>query len=923
MSDFLEKFKKPYDSASTEPRIYAAWEESGYFNPDNLPAELTAGNGKPYTIVMPPPNANGNLHVGHALGMAIEDLFTRFKRMQGYKALWIPGADHAGFETQVVYEKQLEKEGRSRFGMDPKQLYAEILDFTLKNKKNMEQQVRELGASCDWSREKFTLDQDVVDTVQDTFLKMFEDELIYRGKRIVNWCSKHQTSLSDVETESSEEKAKLYYFKYGPFEIATARPETKFGDKYVVMHPDDARYAEWKHGDKLTVEWINGPIEATIIKDAVIDPEFGTGVMTITPWHSQVDFELAAKYELDMEQIIDFRGKLLPIAQEFAGMKISEAREKIVEKLAAKGLVTKIDENYQHVTKHCYKCNTIIEPQVKDQWFVKMAPLARLALDASDKCDVTFIPEYEEKTFRYWMENTLDWNISRQIVWGIPIPAHFCLTCKQPSVGNPVTSQWFMIRHGETEMNKAQMIQGHSDSPLTEEGRAGVRASAETLRDKNIGLIISSDLGRTKETAAIIAEVTGAEVVYDAGLRERSYGEMEGLSYADASAKQDTNYAYEKSWPGAETYRDVEDRVWPIFEEYRKTHKEKNVVIVSHGGTLRMLRKRLHNLSVDEALSVQSIKNAEIISFDHLSRACTNCGGELFAPDTDTFDTWFSSGQWPLITTGFSHTTPNADYETHYPTDVMETGRDLVFKWIPRMVIFGMYLGKKSPFHKVYLHGLVNDKHGKKMSKSKGNVVNPLDLTSKYGTDALRMALIVGNTPGTDLALSEDKVKGYKHFANKLWNITRFILENTTDADSATMPNAADSELWNEFTSTAKEVTDDLENYRVYLAAEKLYHYTWHRLADEILESSKAILTSGAASHGVFSAKGLPSQTPFSRTPHETPANDIRASRATVLRMILVDLVKLLHPFMPFVTEEIWQSIPETTNLLMITKWPL
>jgi valyl-tRNA synthetase len=287
IDDGLEKFRKPYDSKATEARIYASWEQSGYFNPDNLPTKPDA---KPYTIVMPPPNANGSLHAGHALFITLQDLFIRFKRMQGYKALWIPGADHAGFETQVVYEKQLEKEGRSRFGMDPKELYSQILDFTLKNKSYMEGQVRSLGASCDWSREKFTLDPDVVSTVQDTFIKMFQDELVYRGKRTVNWCSKHQTSLSDVETESVEEKSKLYYFQYGPFEIATARPETKFGDKYVVMHPEDERYAQWKHGDKITVEWINGPIEATIIKDEVIDREFGTGVMTITPWHSQIDF---------------------------------------------------------------------------------------------------------------------------------------------------------------------------------------------------------------------------------------------------------------------------------------------------------------------------------------------------------------------------------------------------------------------------------------------------------------------------------------------------------------------------------------------------------------------------------------------------------------------------------------------------------
>ncbi|MFZ1987592.1 MAG: valine--tRNA ligase [Minisyncoccia bacterium] len=696
-----EKFLKPYNPAETESRIYKMWEESGYFNPDNLPGERS----EPFTIVMPPPNANGSLHVGHALAITMEDLMTRFKRMQGYKALWIPGADHAGFETQVVYEKKLEKEGRSRFGMDPQELYKEILAFTLENKKNMENQVRSLGASCDWSREKFTLDPDIVKEVQKTFTKMFDDGLIYRGKRTVNWCSKHQTSLSDVETESVEEATPFYYFKYGPFTIGTVRPETKFGDKYVVMHPDDERYANYTHGQQIEVEWINGPIMATIIKDAAVEKDFGTGVMTITPWHSQVDFEIAKRHNLDMEQIIDWRGKLLPIAAEFEGMKIQDARPKIVEKLAAKGLLVRTDDSYKNIVKRCYKCNTVIEPQIKDQWFVKMAPLAQKAIESVNAGEIRFIPEHEEKVFRYWMENALDWNISRQIVWGIPIPA------------------WF----------------------------------------------------------------NGDQIV--------------------ASVEKPT--------------------------------------------------------------------------------------GEGWTADTDTFDTWFSSGQWPLLTTGY----PDAsDYTTHYPTDVMETGRDLVFKWIPRMIIFGLYLGKKAPFNTVYLHGMVNDAQGKKMSKSKGNVINPLELTEKYGTDALRMSLIVGNTPGTDLAMREDKVKGYKNFANKLWNIARFVLEHTKDANQNAPLTEQDSETLKEIQDMAADVTRDLEAYRVYLAAEKIYHYVWHRFADTILEESKPILTGADES--------------------------AKKSRQALLVTLLDQSLRLLHPFMPFVTEEIWSSLPDRKTPLIVAPWP-
>ena len=680
-----DKFLKPYNPGGTEDRIYQLWEESGFFNPDNLPGKRD----KPFTMVMPPPNANGDLHAGHALFITLEDIIIRFKRMRGYKALWIPGADHAGFETWVVYEKKLEKEGRSRFEIKPKDLWNEILIFTLENKKRMENQVRSLGASCDWSREKFTLDPEVIEKTQKTFVKMFEDGLIYRGKRAINWCSKHQTSLSDVETESAEETTPFYYFQYGPFKIGTVRPETKFGDKYVVMHPDDSRYRQYKHGEKLKVEWINGPIETTVIKDEAVDREFGTGVMTITPWHSQIDFEIAQRHNLDVEQIIDWRGKLLPIAGEFVGMNIKDARPKIVEKLKSKGLLVRIDEHYKNVVKRCYKCSTIIEPQIKDQWFVKMKPLAKMALESVDKREIKFIPDNHEKIFRYWMENTIDWNISRQIIWGISIPA------------------WF----------KGEEIKASLEKP---EGEGWVR-------------------------------------------------------------------------------------------------------------------------------------------------------------DPDTFDTWFSSGQWPLFITGYPD---SADYKNFYPSDVMETGHDLIFKWVPRMVIFGLYLSGQAPFHTVYLHGLVNDAQGKKMSKSEGNVINPLTLTSQYGTDALRMTLVVGNTPGTDLALREDKVKGYKNFANKLWNIARFVLSQERRGE-------LDKELVDEFNALAKDITDDMENYRFYLAAEKIYAYVWHRFADKIIEESKK-----------------------------------RPDRSKTLYYILENCLKLLHPFMPFITEEIWQEL-DKQDLLMIENWPV
>jgi len=669
-----------YNAKEVEDKIYRLWEESGFFNPDKLPGKRK----KPFTIIMPPTNANGNLHAGHALVMTIEDIMTRYKRMRGFRALWLPGLDHAGFETQVVYEKKLEKEGRSRFKMAPEELYKEIWDFTETNKQNIKNQVKKMGSSCDWSREKFTLDADIVKTVNETFEKFKKDGLIYKGKKIINWCPKHQTSLSDLETADTEKVDKFYYLKYGPFTIATARPETKFGDKYVVMHPKDKRYKDWKDGQKINLEWINGPIEATVIKDEAIDMEFGTGVMTITPWHDAVDFEIAERHNLEKEQIIDFYGKLLPIAGEFAGMKILEARLKIIEKLQSKGLVEKIEENYKHITKTCYKCGTMIEPQIKEQWFLKMKPLAEPAIKAIKKGDVKFIPEHYKKIALHWLNNIIDWNISRQIVWGIPIP-------------------------GDTE----------------------------------------------------------------------------------------------------------------------------------------------HQV----------------------------------------FDTWFSSGQWPYAVLGYPK---GKDFKTFYPTDVMETGGDLIFFWVSRMIMFSLYNTKKVPFKNVYMHGLVLDAKGQKMSKSKGNVINPLDLIEKFGTDALRMGLVVGNTPGTSLPLDENKIKGYRNFATKIWNAARFVMLQTGNSkfeipNPKQILNSNDKKALKDFQKVVKCITKDMDDFKFYIASEKIYHYFWHTFCDKIIEEYKEKQVS-----------------------------------QYVLLTILADSLKILHPFMPFVTEEIYQQLPlkNKQKFLMVETWP-
>ena len=749
-----------YDAKKVEDKIYKLWEDSGFFNPDNLPPKRYTLNAKPFTIIMPPINANGNLHAGHALVMTIEDIMTRYKRMRGFKTLWLPGLDHAGFETQVVYEKKLEKEGRSRFKMAPEELYKEILQFTLENKKNIEGQIKKMGASCDWSREKFTLDPEIVNTIYQTFEKLYNDGLVYRGKKIINWCVKHQTSLSDLETENTEKTDKLYYLKYGPFVIATARPETKFGDKYVVMHPKDPRYAQYKEGEKLALEWINGPIEATVIKDEAIDMEFGTGAMTITPWHDAVDFGIAERNNLEKQQIIDFQGKLLPTAGEFAGMKITEARQKIVEKLQAKGLVEKIEENYKHVVKTCYKCDSLIEPQIKSQWFLKMNPLAKPVIKLITANKVTFIPKHYKKIILHWLKNIIDWPLSRQIVWGIPIPAKICEKCGYTVIARPQTKQ--------SQEFSNEIATSPSEAPRNDE-------------------------------------------------------------------------------------------------------------------------------------------------------KCLKCEDNL-KKDTDTFDTWFSSGQWPFATLMAGRANPKSeirspklseDFNTFYPTDVMETAGEIIFFWVARMLMLGLYATKKLPFKTVYLHGLVLDAKGQKMSKSKGNVINPLELIEKYGTDALRIALVVGNTPGTSLALDENRIKGYKNFANKIWNASKFVLtnlpQNNAEFYAETRGNGKkitfsvqQKKHLKELQKLVKETTTLMDNYKFYIASEKIYHYFWHTFCDKIIEESKPLLATSDKRQGT------------------------REATQYMLLEILSTSLKLLHPFMPFITEEIWQqlSVKDKMEVLMIESWP-
>lgn len=711
MKTDLEKLTKPYNPSEVEPSLYEVWETSGYFNPDNLPGLRK----NPYTVILPPPNVTGTLHTGHAIMLAIQDTIIRFKRMQGYKTLWLPGTDHAAIATQTVVEKKIQKEeGKSRHDLGREEMLRRINEFALDSQKTILSQFRSMGASLDWSRLAFTIDDDRNLAVRTMFKKMYNDGLIYQGHRIVNWDPKGQTTISDDELVYVEEKTKFYYFKYGPFIIGTARPETKFGDKYVVMHPDDTRYKEYTHGQKLTVEWINGPIEATIIKDESVDPEFGTGVMTITPWHSAVDFELAQKYKLDYEQIIDKYGKLLPIAEEFAGMKIQVARDKIVEKLQSKGLVEKI-EDYTHNISTAERSGGIVEPQIMKQWFVavnkpfthfgKETTLKNLMRKAVESKETSILPDRFEKIYFHWIENLHDWCISRQIWYGHRIPVYY---------------------KGDN---------------------------------------IVCDIEPPKESG--------------------------------------------------------------------------------------------------------------------------------WVQDEDTLDTWFSSGLWTFSTLGWPHQTE--DLKFYHPTALLETGHDILFFWIARMILFSTYALNEVPFKHVYLHGLVRDAQGRKMSKSIGNVLDPRDLSVKYGTDALRMALMVGNGPGNDLKLGEDKIKAYKLFANKIWNATRFVLEKTEGfKDTSASFTEEDKAVYDAWREVQKDITSDLENYRLHLASEKIYDYFWKTFCDEIIETRKVRIAE----------------------------NNEKTSAELLLLTLLREQIIMLHPFMPFITEEIWKYVKKDgEDLLMVTKW--
>lgn len=737
---------KNFDPKTVEDAIYRMWESGGYFTPKIDKKK------KPFTILLPLPNANDPMHMGHAM-FTVQDILVRYHRMKGDPTLWLPGGDHAGIETQYVFEKRLAKEGKSRFDFDRETLYGMISDFVEQNKNLNRDQMKRLGFSLDWTRYKYSLDPNIVHIVFDTFYKLHKDGLLYRDDRLVNYCTKCGTSYSDLEIKHVEQTDPLYYMKYGPFTLATVRPETKFGDTAVAVNPKDKRYKQWI-GKEIEVEGLLGPFTVTVVGDGAIDPKFGTGAAKVTPAHDFTDFEIAKRHNLPLKQIIGFDGRLTQETGPYAGLKVKAAREKVVADLTAKGLMDHVDKNYVHSVATCYKCGTVIEPLPLPQWYVKTKQLAKPAIAAVKKGKTKIVPlKRFEKMYFDWMENILDWNISRQVVWGPRIPV------------------W-------------HKIDGH------------------------------------------------------------------------------------------------EQRIWVSFLDKNKTLKQGPIgqYYPAHA-SLEEISKGIQRVMVP---IYERKENQPEIHIGEIAPADGN-----WIRETDTFDTWFLSGQWPLTTLGFPDT---EDFKYFYPTSVLDTMWDILFFWVARMMMLGIYRTGTVPFEVIHLHSRVVDSKGQKMSKSKGNVMNPIDMVEKYGADALRFALMFGAAPGSDIPVSEDKIRGMRNFTNKIWNAARFIEMQLTQTDWGSNIGVTNKEK--EFKEKLRKIIDKttraIDQYQFNEAAELLYETFWHWYCDQAIEEAKG----GAIS-------------------------------INVLRDGLMTYLKLLHPFMPFVTEEIWSKLPkESEDPLIISSWP-
>lgn len=705
-----------YNPQEIEQKWYKYWEENGLFHQD--PDE----NKEPFSIVMPPPNVTGQLHMGHALDNTLQDILMRFKRMQGYNAIWIPGTDHAGIATQIKVEEMLSKEeGKSRYDLGREKFIERVWEWKHLYGDTIVNQVRHLGASCDWSRERFTLDEGCSEAVRKVFVSLYEKGLIYRGYRITNWCSRCHTALSDIEVEHEESAGKLYNINYPVKDedrfvmIATTRPETMLGDVAVAVNPEDERYRDLI-GKTLILPLVNR--EIPIIADDYVDPAFGTGCVKITPAHDPNDFEMGLRHNLETIIVMNLDASMNENAGIYEGLTCEEARKKVVEDLKAQGYLVKIDE-HTHAVGHCSRCNTTVQPMVTKQWYVKMKELAEPAMQVVREGKVKFVPERFTKTYINWLEGIHDWCISRQLWWGHRIPAWYCEHC------------------GETT-----------------------------------------------------------------------------------------------------------------------------------------------------------------VSMDDIT-TCPKCG-QAVEQDVDVLDTWFSSALWPFSTLGWPHETE--ELKQWYPTSVLVTGYDIIFFWVARMIFMSLEFGKEIPFKHVFIHGLVRDSQGRKMSKSLGNGINPLDVIEEYGADALRFTLVTGNTPGNDMRFYMERVEANRNFANKIWNAAKFVIMNLTEYDENFVPvdqdlTLADTWLVSKFNDMVENVTHNLEKFELGEAAASVYEFIWSLYCDWYIELSKPRLYS-----------------------KDNPRD--RATAQYLLVNILRSAMELLHPFMPFVTEQIWKHLPHEGQSIMVASWP-
>lgn len=872
---------KAYDHNSTEDKLYAAWEKSGKMTADNTSTK------PPFTIPLPPPNVTGQLHLGHAAMLAIEDILIRYKKMTGHEVCWLPGTDHAAIATENVVLKHLGAKSREDFTRE------EFLDhcrkFSDEKHDRIVTQMKKMGAWLDWSRESYTLDEARSNAVTSMFEMLYKDGLIERGHRMINWSVGAQSVLSDDEVEHKEVDGHFYHYKYylevdgkksaDFIEIATTRPETLFGDTALAIHPEDPRAADLV-GKMAYVPFSDRTIP--VVADEHADPEFGTGMLKVTPAHDPNDFAIGQRHNLPHIQVIGFDGKMMAneyVPEEFQGMPREKCRKRIT-----KSGDPEVDTYLLHHKPHthnvgfCYRSDTVVEPMLSPQWFIlvekeftdrhtgETTTLKKLTQEAVRNKHVKIIPERFEKTYFQWIDNLRDWCISRQIWWGHRIPVWYD---ENDNIHLPEQKNVIFVRHGQSEAN-LKKIAG-TDSPLTDKGRDQAQKTAENLKGRKITKVLCSELERAKETAEIIAAQFGAEVEVWPDLREADYGTFEGQT-VDQNGKLNLENANNAGT--GDSYQNLKDRAESVWKKIKAIETAGDVLVVGHNTFTCTLFADYAGTTADQLLAARKKWDMSNAEARELTIYTAPENAENLRQDEDTLDTWFSSALWPMSPLGWPDK-KSADFSKFYPSDVLETGWDILFFWVARMLMFGRYATGKYPFHTVYLHGLVCDEHGKKMSKSKGNGIDPIEVIEEVGADAVRLSLVVGTSPGNPIPIGKNKIKGYRNFVNKLWNAGRFVQMQMEDgtAEDLTSKNLAERWILSRLTTVSAEIADHLEKFEISAAGDKLYHFVWDEFCAWFLEAQKVT---------------------------KNPA---------FLSAIFREILKLVHPICPFITEALWEEL--------------